>query len=485
MGRHSADGSPAAGAPAGRASGTATADGGVQVVDDGPVTKFGPLTLSTGTSRLNISAYYWLAVTSIMIFTFVPAAQTALLTTILGVPEGEQGGVVGTAGLVAEIVLIATVGLAGAWSDRIGRRPIVVAGYTLMGLGIILTPFVGSEIPFYAARALASVGIAMITVMITAVVTDYVRDETRGKANGFLGLCNGIGALITFFFLLKLPSIFEGSGLVETTALRATYLVVAAVALGTALLLRLTLRGGRVSEHTEHIPITTLLKEGIREAKRPGVAFSYVSAFVARADLALVGAFLTLWAQQYATNELGLGQAEALAKAGALLGIANGVALIAAPVIGIVADRLSRKDAVLISLSIAAVGYTATILIDNPFSVQGYLIAAVIGVGQVSAVISSQVLVAEQSPVKTRGSVIGTFALSGGVGIMIAFAAGGTLYDAWRPAGPFVLFGLLAAVAVVYGLIIRSKIPSEAYETMEARLAAAGEVPSGLPGAGQ
>jgi MFS family permease len=477
MGRHSAEG--------GAAAAPVSTEAGVQVIDDEPVTKYGPLVLSRGTTRVNITAYYWLAVTAIMIFTFIPAAQTALLATVLDVPEGDQGGVVGTAGLIAEIILIATVGLAGAWSDRIGRRPIVVGGYTLMGLGVAITPFVGSVIPFYAARALASVGIAMITVMITAVVTDYVRDETRGKANGFLGLCNGIGALITFFFLLKLPSIFEGSGLDETTALRATYLVVAAVALGTALLLQLTLRAGRVTEHTEHIPITTLLKEGVREAKRPGVAFSYVSAFVARADLALVGAFLTLWAQQYATNELGLSDAEGLAKAGALLGISNGVALIAAPVIGIVADRLSRKDAVLISLAIAAVGYSATIFIDNPFSPLGYVIAAIIGVGQVSAVISSQVLVAEQSPVKTRGSVVGTFALSGGVGIMIAFAVGGTLYDAWRPAAPFVLFGLLAAVAFVYGLAVRSKIPSEAYETIEARLAAAGEVPSGLPGAGQ
>jgi MFS family permease len=147
------------------------------------------------------------------------------------------------------------------------------------------------------------------------------------------------------------------------------------------------------------------------------------------------------------------------------------MALIAAPVIGIIADRLTRKDAVLISLAVASLGYTATILIDNPFSPLGYAVAAVIGVGQVSAVISTQVLVAEQSPVATRGSVIGTFALSGGIGIMIAFALGGTLYDAWRPAGPFVLFGLLAAGAFAYGLAVRSKIPSIAHETVEERLA--------------
>ena len=459
-GRHSAQtGAP----PAGVAPTKVPVEPEISVLDE--ATTYGPLRLAAGVSRWNLSTYYWLAFSSIMIFTFVPAAQTALLTTVLSVPKNEQGGVVGLTGLIGEIVLIATVGLAGAWSDRLGRRPIAVAGYALMGLGIALTPFVGGLLTFYAARAVIAVGLAMITVMITAIVSDYVRDETRGKANGVLGLCNGLGAIVTFFVLLKLPNLFEGLGLDETGALRATYLLVAAIALMTALFMRVGLRKGRVSDHTEHIPISTLLKEGVREARRPGVAFSYVSAFVARADLALVGAFLTLWAQQYATNELGLSEAAALAKAGALLGIANGVALIAAPVIGIVADRLSRKDAVLISLAIAAVGYTATIVIDNPFSPVGYAIAALIGVGQVSAVISSQVLVAEQSPVATRGSVIGMFALSGGIGIMIAFALGGTLYDAWRPAGPFVLFGLFAAAAFVYGLAVRSKIPNHVYDS--------------------
>ena len=66
------------------------------------------------------------------------------------------------------------------------------------------------------------------------------------------------------------------------------------------------------------------------EARRPGVSFAYLSAFVARADLALVGAYLTLWAQQYGTQVLGLSEAEALAKAGILLGVANGVALVGA-----------------------------------------------------------------------------------------------------------------------------------------------------------
>jgi MFS family permease len=80
----------------------------------------------------------------------------------------------------------------------------------------------------------------------------------------------------------------------------------------------------------------------------------------------------------------------------------------------------------------------------------------------VSAVIASQVLIAKQAPRRTRGSIIGTFALSGGIGIMVAFALGGLLFDAWRPAGPFIVFGVLAAVAFGYGLSVRSRIVAPA-----------------------
>ena len=420
--------------------------------------RFGPLRLSVGTTRINISTYYWMALTSIMMFTFIPAIQTAVLTAILDVPRDQQGSVVGIAGLLAEIILIAVVGVAGAWSDRIGRRPVVAGGYALIGLGLAMAPFVGGVLPYYVARSIAAVGVAMVTVMLTAVVADYVRNETRGTANGFVGVCNGIGAVATYFFLVKLPDIFEGSGMGEVAALRTTYLVVAGLALLTALAMQLGLRGGQAIVQTERIPLLKLLREGVTEARRPGVSFAYTSAFVARADLALVGAYLTLWAQQYGSEVLGLSEAEALAKAGILLGVANGVALVGAPMIGIIADKLTRTDAVIISLGTAAVGYCATLLVDNPFSLTGYLVAALIGLGQVCAVISSQVLIAEQAPTRTRGSVIGTFSLSGGIGIMIAFAAGGPLYDGWRPAGPFVLFGVLAAVACVYGLIVRSRI---------------------------
>lgn len=431
--------------------------------------RFGPLQLSSGTRRHNAVAYYWLALTAIMTFTFVPGIQAALLSTVLGLPEAEQGRITGLLGLVAEIVLIVVVAVAGAASDRRGRRIIAVGGYVTMGIGIAITPFMGSVVPLLAARAVVAVGIAMVTGMLATIIADYVRNETRGVANGILGFANGIGALVTFFVLIQLPEQFESMGLGDVAALRLTYAIVAGICLVTALILRLGLRGGKAVVAADHPPMLRLLRVGLSAGRRPGLALSYAAAFVSRADMALVGAFLILWATQYGQSA-GLSSAEALARGGILMGVANGMALLAAPVIGIVSDRLGRVDAVLLALGISAVGYGATLLVADPFSAVGYTVAAVIGVGQTFGVIASQVLVAEQAPPNIRGSVIGTFGLFGGVGIMVALGVGGVLFDAWRPAGPFVLFASFAAASFVFGLVVRGRIPRE--EAQSADLAA-------------
>lgn len=439
-----------------------------------PATTFGPLRLSDGTSRAHVATYYWLALSSIMMFTFIPGAQASLLSTVLGIAEDDQGRVTGLLGVVAEIILIVVVALAGAVSDRIGRRAVAVVGYATMGIGIGLTPFVGNVGTLVAARAIAGIGIAMIAAMIATIIADYVRDETRGTANGFLGVANGIGAVITFFVLVQLPDLFEARGLSEVGALRVTYLIVAGLALATALAMRAGLRGGRAVVTEDRPPILTLLRTGWSAGRRPGLSLSYATAFIARADLALVGAFLILWATQYGENTLGLSSSDALARGGVLVGVANGTALLTAPLIGVLSDRIGRVDAVLVSLAISAAGYGATLAIDDPFSPLGYAIAALIGAGQTSTVIASQVLVAEQAPPSIRGSVIGTFGLFGGVGILVALGVGGILFDAWRPAGPFVLFSVFSAAVLIYGLMVRARIPrGEVTDELHAALLAA------------
>uniref|UniRef100_UPI00356755F5 MFS transporter n=1 Tax=Spongiibacter sp. TaxID=2024860 RepID=UPI00356755F5 len=153
-----------------------------------------------------------------------------------------------------------------------------------------------------------------------------------------------------------------------------------------------------------------------------------------------------------------LSRAEALARGGMIVGIAQGVTLIGAPLFGILSDRLARVDALIVSLLVSFIGYGGTFFIDDPFSTKMIICAIFIGLGEVGVIITSAVLIAQQTPSAIRGAVIGFFNLSGAVGILVAAKVGGYLFDHWRESGPFVLFGLLALAVTIWALLIRKQV---------------------------
>ena len=79
------------------------------------------------------------------------------------------------------------------------------------------------------------------------------------------------------------------------------------------------------------------------------------------------------------------------------------------------------------------------------------------GKGEVGCIITSGVLISQQSPEHNRGAIIGTFNLSGAIGILVASVAGGWLFDHWREPGPFVVFGLLALAMMGAAVLLSRK----------------------------
>lgn len=419
---------------------------------------FGPLRLTAGTMRRHLLVYYLAAVASLILFTFAPQAQPFVLSELLDIPESEQGALSGNVALFAEIVILASIGAWGVVSDRLGRRIVFGAGLALMGFGLVLTASVESVLELYLYRGVFALGAAAATTMLATVVADYVIDEDRGKAVGFGGIGNGLGALITVFVLLRLPASFVDSGLTAVEAARRTYLIAAAVGFVTAVGLWVGLRARTEAQRAQEKPWSVRAREGIGAARDPGVALAYAAAFVSRGDLAIVGTFFTLWVTTFGTTRAGLTTAEALAAGGIVIGISQGVVLVAAPLFGTIADRLDRVTNVLIALAVSAVGYTSTIFIDDPLGGMIYVSAVLIGLGEISGLIASGVLIAQQAPRDIRGSVIGVFSFCGALGVMTATGVGGQLFDHWRPQGPFVLFGVLSLVVLLWGLTIRAKI---------------------------
>ena len=424
--------------------------------------RLGRVRLAPGITRGAMRTFYFAALFSTCLMAFMSFAQPFVLGEVLHVPRAEQGSVTGTLAVYGELVIIACIGVAGAISDRVGRRAVYATGFVVMGVAYLAYPFASAIGSLALLRALFAVGAACVSSMLATVVADYASAPDRGKATGTMGVMNGVGILVALFGLTRLPEILQRRGLGALAAGRATYAVAAGLCLVTALVLARGLAPRAFAPAAARPTWRTLAREGIVAARNPAVLLAYGAAFVSRGDLAVVGTFLTLWVSHDAA-EHGMDATHALARAGMIAGISQTAAFVWAPVIGVLADRMNRVATLAVALALATAGYGSMYFVTVPTG--GKMIAGVclIGVGEISALIASQVLIAEHAPASTRGSVIGAFGLCGAVGILVASKVGGHLFDSWARSGPFVLMGALNFVVLVWALVVlRAREPATA-----------------------
>ena len=272
-----------------------------------------------------------------------------------------------------------------------------------------------------------------------------------------MGFFNGLGAMFAVIVLLGLPSYFSKKGFDFSFGLTITFYIASAIAFISSVVLMIGLRGGTISKKAKQQSFISLAKEGLLAAKNPAIMLAYLAAFVSRGDLALIGSFLTLWLNKHGINS-GLSEVDAAKQVGITIVIVQSVALLSAPIVGIMADRLNAVVAVVIAAIIAAIGYCSLFLIENPFGTNMKFALILVGFGEIAGVITSQVLIAKFAPKEIRGSVIGFFGFCGAIGIMTAFGIGGYLFDHWTESAPFLLFGIFGVVVGIFGLAIRHKV---------------------------
>ena len=193
--------------------------------------KWGPVHLLPGVQPKNMTIYVLGAMFIMLFSTFVPQAQPYLLNEILHIPTSEQGVLTGTLGLAATIVGLIFPSIWGTMSDKTGRRLVYALGLFISALGIAIYPLAGTVVLLFISRMIFSAGSNASTTMSTALLADYVDNKDRGKAYGMVAMSSGIGALLTVFVFLKLPSIFTKAGLSAQNAARYSYWIVAAVGL--------------------------------------------------------------------------------------------------------------------------------------------------------------------------------------------------------------------------------------------------------------
>jgi EmrB/QacA subfamily drug resistance transporter len=103
--------------------------------------------------------------------------------------------------------------LAGALSDRIGRRPIMVAGLALQALGFLWVAARGSLstswVELVIALLVAGVGLSMALPTVPSAILDAVAPEEMGKAAGINYMAQRFG---TVFALAIASAAFAASG---------------------------------------------------------------------------------------------------------------------------------------------------------------------------------------------------------------------------------------------------------------------------------
>ena len=419
--------------------------------------RFGPVWLLPGVSSVNTWALLLASFIGIGFLTFVNAGQAYILNEHLGIPRSEQGAITGNLALVTEIVVLLLVGGLGIASDRIGRRPVLSAGLMVMAVAYVLYPLATSVSELTIYRMVYAAGIAGVTVMLGTIVNDYPQEISRGKMIAIGGIFNALGVVFVNGVIGKFPDFFVAQGFDGIAAGRYTHWIAAAILVPSAILLLFTLKGGTPARSGERPPVSVLISSGLHAAKNPGIALAYLSAFVARSDLVIIGTFLVLWGTVTGV-EHGLTTSDAVKSATMLFAITQGAGLLWMPVIGYIIDRLDRVTALAIGAALAAAGFGSMGLIEDPLDRSNLHLFVLIGIGQVSCFSASQALIGQEAPVEKRGSVIGVFGFCGALGILISTYVGGQLFDGWMRAGPFVLVGAANIVILVLAIAVRLRL---------------------------
>ena len=425
------------------------------------MTRFLGIDLSEGIKRRHLLAYFAAAFISSSYAGALALLQPGLLQ-VMGIERAQQATLTGNLSAMQEVILIALFGVVGALADRHGRKPVYIFGLLATSLGFTLYPMATSIGELVMYRIIIAVGSAAMIGMMVTVIADYSRNSTRGKANGLQGLIATLGAFLPPL-LGALPKVFVDQGMDELAAQRATFAVAGALGVFGALIVAIWLAPAahRVAEQGRE-SIATMLKMGAGAARDPGVALSYGAAFISRGDLAVTGAFLSLWLVQFGTGIMGLEPSEAMFQLAVprVMIVVSG-ALVGSLLMGFISDRVSRVTAVSIASGLAAAVYLAMYLVSDPTATWVMFLLGVMGIAEISAFVSSQALVGERADPSRRGAIIGFFGVSGAVGILIGTSGGGWLFANFGPSAPFVLFGVLNAVVFAWSLKVRRiKLPA-------------------------
>jgi Na+/melibiose symporter-like transporter len=294
--------------------------------------------------------------------------------------------------------------------------------------------------------------------MLAAVANDYPVESSRAKMIAATMLFNAIGMVVLTSVFKNLPDWYQNAGFDTITSIRYTRWTVSAACMLVAVSVIFGLKKGAPAQVSRREPMLATLRVGIHEARKPRIALSYAAAVVSRGDLAVLSTFFTTWLFLEGRDR-GMTATEAMSGGFTFYIVVQAAALVSAPFIGIMLDRIDRVIGLIVGMILAGAGYLSLAFVGDPLGKEMYFAAILIGFGEIAANLSSLSLVGKEAPAKGRGAVIGMFSLCGAFGILLVAKIGGILFDEVSHIGPFILVGIANLIVLVLAIVVLKRYP--------------------------
>jgi MFS family permease len=327
----------------------------------------------------------------------------------------------------------------GGFTDRWGRKPIIIAGLLLSAIAPIAMAVLRAPALFVPLRLVDGMGSAALWPAAAAATADATTADRRATGMAMLnmaflgGLALGpsLGLFVAGFAGDVRAGFYLASGLLVLAA-------VAAVALFPAdLHVRETSRPGSLVRIARPTYLGAFI-EGFRAS--PVLFYLYVIAFVQMFGVGLLVPIAAIYAKQIVgLTEQAIGVL--------FLAVTVSVALLTVPA-GRLADRVGRARIVVAGMAIGAAGMWLI-----PFSRHlGWLTGAGVLLGASYALVMPAwlALVTDLAPQRRLGLALGASETVQGLGLVLGPLLGGLLWDALGPQAPFIA----SAAALTFGALL-------------------------------
>ena len=370
------------------------------------------------------------------IASFAVVFNNLIITPILPDISEDLGVKVAVAGLL--VTAYAIVGgvaafFSGPFIDRVGRKPVVVAGMATLTVATALSAIAPTFLTLAAARALAGLGVACLTPAVFAAVGDYFSYEERGRAMSWVISAN------TSASILGVPAGALISGLVLW---RWTFGVL------TGLLVVFT-----------WLLFARLPKDAPRPAAGSAGGMGAIPKVLANlpTSMALFSNYLSTsywfvfatYMGAYFHDEFGLAK---WALGGLTMTMGFGV-LLGSNVGGRLSDRVGKRPVIIWSSAGCAL-FIALVTTASMVMVLGFGFLFLFAVFGGARFASAQAIMTEMAP-QSRGTVMALNASGQQFGIVTGSAVGGLVLETWGYTGLGPASAVLALAALVtYALFV-------------------------------